>query len=112
MVDALETSGAIRTAQARLWPQTEWAKAALILCENTTGAEREIFLEHAAMAVRAIQAYLTPDGFWHDKMTADGYFVDEPAPASSLYHILGAALQLGATAKRCGFTRIANLPLA
>jgi mannose/cellobiose epimerase-like protein (N-acyl-D-glucosamine 2-epimerase family) len=29
-------------------------------------------------------------GLWHDKMRADGTLVDEPSPASSLYHIVCA----------------------
>ena len=40
-----------------------------------------------------------PDsGLWRDKMQADGSFVDEPAPASSLYHITVAWEQVRATA--------------
>ena len=27
---------------------------------------------------------------WRDKLSADGSWVDEPSPASSLYHIIGA----------------------
>ncbi|HEX6866534.1 MAG TPA: AGE family epimerase/isomerase [Caulobacteraceae bacterium] len=33
-------------------------------------------------------------GLWRDRMKADGSFIDEPAPASSFYHIVGAILDL------------------
>ena len=56
----------------------------------------------AAAAQRALWRYLTPDGLWRDKLLEDGRFIDEPAPASSLYHILVACLQLRATAGQVG----------
>lgn len=71
---------------ARLWPQTEWLKAACILGD---GAQ-------ARAAAATLWRYLeTPKaGLWRDKMEADGGFVDEPAPASSLYHIICAVAAL------------------
>ena len=52
------------------------------------------------MALRALSAYLqTPvQGLWRDKRRPDGSFVDEPAPASSLYHLVVAILELKAAA--------------
>ena len=75
-----------RDAGARLWPQTEWLKAALIL-----GDEAE-----ALAAANGLAKYLdTPArGAWRDKLRPDGTFVDEPAPASSLYHIWVALSEL------------------
>ncbi|KSV84515.1 mannose-6-phosphate isomerase [Sinorhizobium sp. Sb3] len=77
---------------ARLWPQTEWLKAAVRFAALTGGAERERDLASAARAAAALQTFLeTPvAGLWRDKQKADGSFVDEPAPASSFYHILCA----------------------
>lgn len=75
-----------RDASARLWPQTEYLKAALIL-----GEEAE-----ALTACRGLARYLDVPvrGAWRDKMEPDGRFVDEPAPASSFYHIVVAVLEL------------------
>lgn len=101
-LDALNDDGAPRTRRARLWPQTEWLKSALILAELSDDGERALLLEDAAAAQRALWRYLTPDGLWRDKLLDDGRFIDEPAPASSLYHILGAHLQLQATAHSVG----------
>jgi mannose-1-phosphate guanylyltransferase/mannose-6-phosphate isomerase len=81
-VDELTDDFAIADWTARLWPQTERLKAALILGETAAAAE----------AGRALMGYfegLLP-GLWRDKREADGRFRDEPAPASSLYHIVCA----------------------
>ncbi|WP_292225060.1 AGE family epimerase/isomerase [Brevundimonas sp.] len=101
-VDTLNDDGSIRNTRARLWPQTEWMKASLILAELSDDGERTAFLDDAAAAQRALWGYLTPDGLWRDKLLENGAFIDEPAPASSFYHILSAYLQLQATAKAVG----------
>lgn len=94
VIDALNADGSVRSRQARLWPQTEWLKAALILAETASPKDRAALLEDAATALRALWLYLTPDGLWHDKHLPDGGFVKEPAPASSLYHIMAGFQQL------------------
>lgn len=80
---------AMGETRARLWPQTEWLKAALILGSH----------DEALRAARAFDAYLAAPvaGLWRDKMLADGAFVEEVAPASSLYHIAVAVAELGAS---------------
>ncbi len=79
--------GSVHDDVARLWPQTEWIKAALLLDQ-----------EEAAKAVAGLKLYLvTPlAGLWHDKLRADGTFVNEPSPASSFYHIACAIAELNA----------------
>jgi mannose-1-phosphate guanylyltransferase/mannose-6-phosphate isomerase len=94
IIDALNVDGSVRSRQARLWPQTEWLKAALILAETASQADRSALLDDAATALRALWLYLTPDGLWHDRHLADGSFIAEPAPASSLYHIMAGFQQL------------------
>jgi mannose-1-phosphate guanylyltransferase/mannose-6-phosphate isomerase len=73
-------------AEARLWPQTEYLKASLIL-----GQEAD-----ALAAANGLRLYLqTPvSGVWYDKLRPDGTFIDEPAPASSFYHIICAVREL------------------
>jgi len=89
-VNALWDDLEVRDATARLWPQTERLKAALIF---DTEAE-------AVLAASGLAQYLdTPArGAWRDKMLPDGAFVDEAAPATSFYHLLGAILPLLAAA--------------
>ena len=78
-------------AEARLWPQTERIKASCLAAEATGST---IHVSHAIEATHALMQYLeTPvRGLWRDRMRAEGVFVEEPVPASSLYHIVGAAL--------------------
>ncbi|AQR62335.1 mannose-1-phosphate guanylyltransferase [Brevundimonas sp. LM2] len=93
-LDALNDDGSIRSRRARLWPQTEWLKASLILAELSEDVERAQYLRQAAAAQRALWLYLTPAGLWHDKSLPDRSFMDEPAPATSFYHIMAAFGQL------------------
>ncbi len=97
VIDAMDLDGSIRSARARLWPQTEWLKAALILASSSDDGRRDLCLTQAARAQRALWRYLTPVGLWRDKMLENGDFIDEPAPASSLYHIMAAFGQVRAT---------------
>lgn len=78
---------------ARLWAQTEWIKAG-VLAAQVTGDDA--WLEVAADGAEALLKYLdvAVPGLWRDKLQADGTFVDEPAPASSFYHIVCAILEL------------------
>ena len=87
-IDEMDRNLEPRRATARLWPQTERLKAALLL-------RRE---DEACAAAEGLWQYLqTPlTGLWRDKMLQDGSFVEEPAPASSLYHIICAVASLKA----------------
>jgi mannose/cellobiose epimerase-like protein (N-acyl-D-glucosamine 2-epimerase family) len=84
---------------ARLWAQTERLRAcARAAAETGDGGLWDAVLE----AVGALDAFLdvpTP-GLWRDWMSAGGGFVEEPAPASTLYHITGAIAELVRQASR------------
>lgn len=86
--DELNADLTLRSARARLWPQTEWLKAALLLGKLTP--DNATFARDAERARRALAGYLLDDGRWRDKQLADGSWLEEPAPASSLYHIITA----------------------
>jgi mannose/cellobiose epimerase-like protein (N-acyl-D-glucosamine 2-epimerase family) len=97
--DSMNDDFSIRSHRARLWPQTEWLKASLILAELSREGERAIYLDNAADAQRSLWLYLTAEGLWKDKRLPTGEFIDEPAPASSLYHIMAAYQQLAQTTR-------------
>jgi mannose-1-phosphate guanylyltransferase/mannose-6-phosphate isomerase len=97
VIDELDETLTRRPGRARLWPQTEWLKAALILAEAAEGDERGRLVGSAGQALRGLNRYLGPNGLWRDKLGADGVFESEPAPASSLYHIMAAGRQLRET---------------
>lgn len=84
--NALGPDLSVRDAGARLWPQTEHMKAALILGDTASALE----------AANGLVAYLeTPQaGAWRERMAADGSFLPEPSPATSLYHLSLAIREL------------------
>jgi mannose-6-phosphate isomerase len=92
-INALAPDGSVRDANARLWPQTERLKATTLAAELTGDNE---YGPAACEAANALAGYLDVPlrGLWRDTMTASGEFVDEPAPASSMYHIVSAIAQL------------------
>jgi mannose-6-phosphate isomerase len=92
-INALLDDLSAHDASARLWPQTERLKASA-LAAHLTGETRYWSMAHAAAT--GLFPYLetqTP-GSWYDKLTVDGTLIDEPAPASTFYHLAAAAAQL------------------
>ena len=77
---------------ARFWPQTEWLKAAMRLASLAEGEKRARYLASAGRALDAMAPFLTTPvaGLWYDKWPEQGGLVDEPAPASTFYHIVCA----------------------
>jgi len=92
-VAALRGDLEVHEPKARLWPQTERIKAACAAAE-LTGDTRHFTA--ATQAAVALLRYLeTPvPGLWRDTLDEAGRFADEPAPASSFYHLVGAAAEL------------------
>ncbi len=100
-INEVLVDGSIRNPAARLWPQTERLKAALARYRRT--GEHEERLEAAAAYAGLAQYFETPArGAWRDKLKADGTWVEEPAPGSSLYHITCALAELIDTAEGGG----------
>jgi mannose/cellobiose epimerase-like protein (N-acyl-D-glucosamine 2-epimerase family) len=92
---------------ARLWPQTERIKAACIAAEHSGDPHA---LNVALKATRALMTYLDVPvlGLWRDRLDANGRFIDEPVPASSLYHIVGAVMELDRAVANCVRPKPAN----
>lgn len=89
--NALGDNLAVVDAHARLWPQTEHIKAALILDRR----------DEALEAACGLAAFLdTPArGVWRERMRPDGAFAHEPSPATSLYHLYLAIKALADAAR-------------
>jgi mannose-6-phosphate isomerase len=85
----------VRDGEARLWPQTERLKAAVRMAAVTHDAR---FWSMAARAAQGLRRYFDTEvrGLWYDRLTLDGQFVQQPAPASSFYHIVCAIAELKA----------------
>ena len=83
----------VHDPKARLWSQTEWLKAAIVLGRSEPpGERRSAYVADAVAAAKAVLLYLDAPvaGLWRDKLLGDGTWVDEPVPASSFYHIIDA----------------------
>jgi mannose-1-phosphate guanylyltransferase/mannose-6-phosphate isomerase len=85
-VNAVDLAFGTIDAGARLWPQTEYLRAAV-----TFGDEADVL-----SAASALARYLDNParGLWRDELRADGEFAPGPSPASSLYHIIGGVQAL------------------
>jgi mannose/cellobiose epimerase-like protein (N-acyl-D-glucosamine 2-epimerase family) len=97
-VNALLDDLSVHDASARLWPQTERLKASA-LAARMTGETRYWVMAHAAATGLFRYLETKVPGSWYDKLTPDGKFLDEPAPASTFYHLAAAAAQLTASVK-------------
>jgi len=85
-------------ASARLWPQTERLKAGALAARLTGEAK---YFAMAASAAESLQRYLaTPmPGLWYDRVDENGKIVEEPAPASSFYHLVVAVAEISALSR-------------
>ncbi|WP_167762587.1 AGE family epimerase/isomerase [Brevundimonas intermedia] len=92
-VDEMNDDGSLRLSRARLWPQTEWLKASMFFASHCDSHHQNEFISQASLALRALLSYLMEHGVWRDKMFESKSFLDEPAPASSLYHIVASYIQ-------------------
>lgn len=88
-IEAVDDTFKPISQNARLWAQTEYLKAALILGEQG----------HALAAAKILARYLSgpAPGLWYDQLRADNGFVAEPVTASSFYHIVTAIRVLEAS---------------
>lgn len=86
-INALLTDGSVHDGGIRLWPQTERirAYAAVHVAEPLRGEAIAGLMRHLAGPL---------PGWWIERFRANGGPIDEPAPATSLYHIVGAVAAL------------------
>jgi len=92
----------VTSGVARLWAQTEWLKAAThlgFLAQNTSSRHFNLKGEYFSSLGRKIFLNAENIGLWRDKMCFDGSLVDEPAPASTFYHIVCAIFEANACIK-------------
>jgi len=95
-VNALFDDFSMHDSNARLWPQTERLKAALSVAVITDHARA---WSTACDAAESLFAYFNREtsGLWFDIRMADGSVPPARAPASTLYHLVGAIMALQRT---------------
>lgn len=87
----------VKDGRARLWAQTERMKAYVKLADAAMSpTDRQGAIFKAVQAAEGLKLYLSTDieGLYRDRMKEDGTFEIEPAPASTLYHIICAIDEL------------------
>jgi mannose/cellobiose epimerase-like protein (N-acyl-D-glucosamine 2-epimerase family) len=92
-IDALYDDFSVKDARARLWPQTERLKAALLASALTGDPSYDAMAE---AAVTSFFPYLNAavPGLWRDVRLPNGEFIASPVPASTFYHLVGAIAAL------------------
>jgi mannose-1-phosphate guanylyltransferase/mannose-6-phosphate isomerase len=90
--DALADDFTLLETTSRLWPQTERVKAALLLAPADDRQAASRHRRAASAAAAAMWSYFdTPvEGLWRDAPRGAGAPENDPASASSFYHIIGA----------------------
>jgi mannose-6-phosphate isomerase len=85
----VSSSGLARDRSVRLWPHAEWTRAELMRLQGMPDDN----YSRLGKALSALWRFLeTPlRGLWFERFDHISYqFKNEPSPASSLYHIVGA----------------------
>jgi mannose/cellobiose epimerase-like protein (N-acyl-D-glucosamine 2-epimerase family) len=93
VINALLDDFTVLDSDARLWPQAERLKAGATAARLLGGVYYWNMTLQGAHALARYLATAKP-GLWFDRLSSSGQFVDEPAPASSFYHIVGAIGEL------------------
>jgi mannose/cellobiose epimerase-like protein (N-acyl-D-glucosamine 2-epimerase family) len=91
-----EADGAPLDSSSRLWSQTERLRTALLLAPAMEATEQAAAMSAARDAITTLKRMLdTPTpGLWFDRIDAVGTVMNEPAPASSLYHLVTGMVPL------------------
>jgi mannose/cellobiose epimerase-like protein (N-acyl-D-glucosamine 2-epimerase family) len=92
-VNALNDDFSVSDGNARLWPQTERLKAALLAAAVTNDSS---YWSMAWTAAASWAPYLNTrvPGLWLDVRSPSGAYADSPAPASTFYHLVAGVLAL------------------
>jgi mannose/cellobiose epimerase-like protein (N-acyl-D-glucosamine 2-epimerase family) len=93
LINELNPDLSPRDCRLRLWPQTERIKALVAFQERAPTQAGE---DRIAAAIDALLGYFDHPiaGSWWEHFDASGHAIHEPARASSLYHVMGAANEL------------------
>jgi mannose/cellobiose epimerase-like protein (N-acyl-D-glucosamine 2-epimerase family) len=97
LINELNGDLSSRDRRLRLWPQTERIRALIAFQDLEADPERRANLEERLVeAVEGLLGYFDHPiaGSWWEHFDEHGQAVWEPARASSLYHIMGAANEL------------------
>lgn len=92
VIDEVLSNNTAYKKSSRFWPQTERIKAAVDLGLSRAKADQAVYAAAADQAFETLFRYFEglPPGLWQDTLLDSGQFQNQPAKASSLYHIINA----------------------
>ncbi|HJE23453.1 MAG TPA: AGE family epimerase/isomerase [Methylorubrum populi] len=92
--DLTDEEGNVRAGTTRLWPHTEALRAAMLAWTPRCATGRAHWRENVIALLFA--RFLGPahQGCWIDRTDEEGHPLSLTVPASSLYHLVGAACRL------------------
>lgn len=95
VIGEVSARGAARSLATRIWCQTERIKAAIAMSRLAShdSLEREADARNAWVGLQRFLDAPVP-GLWFDRLDESGSTVPAAAPASSLYHLIGAVSEL------------------
>lgn len=94
LLDEATCEGAPLAPHRRLWPQVEMLKAFLMQYYALGDVAYRSEAEAIAKALRGSYLSGAPAGCWHDALDLEGHPIGKTIPASSLYHLWTAAVEL------------------
>lgn len=100
VLDAMTEDGVVFEQTTRIWPQTEFLR--LLCTRQRMGMTDNVSVDDLGRAFLARFAPLRLAGGWIDRFDAEGAPLVDYMPASSLYHIYGAARQLSSGVQETG----------
>jgi mannose/cellobiose epimerase-like protein (N-acyl-D-glucosamine 2-epimerase family) len=92
-INAIHDDFTVKDANARLWPQCERLKAALLAATLTAAPRYWSMAEAAALSLLPYLDTAVP-GLWRDLQLANGEVPESAAEASTFYHLVGAIVAL------------------
>lgn len=93
LVDRISDDGSPLWSRRRLWPQTEFVKAAISM--GRRGDQHAYGLAADVLAqLRATYLNVDVEGAWRDRYDERGGALPGPIPASSLYHLMCCATEV------------------
>lgn len=96
VVYSLSADGSMLDRSSRLWAQTERLRFLLTVAPALPHEEHRRALLDAAETVATLRRFLdvAQHGSWVDRIDANGHWFEEPARASSFYHIITGLVPL------------------
>jgi mannose/cellobiose epimerase-like protein (N-acyl-D-glucosamine 2-epimerase family) len=94
LIDEVDNLGKVLVSRRRLWPQTEYLKA--LIEQGVSLGDPNLVTTAHDLADRILASYLseTPRGTWRDQFDLDGRLTADHIPASTLYHLFTAGVEI------------------